>query len=218
MANSRAAAASRASRPRGRRRGGAGAGPAPAPRRPGPAARPPGPGRRSRRWRPRRSGAAAPTGPTRPAGPARSRPATGAAGAGAGPAPALLQLVELDLAQGDRDHGREVDHPGHGQLLTADGGPAHGRGPHRLGGGDGEAGRHAGAGVDLGRLAHRPGEAGDDLEQVAGDERPAERLLVPGQHRLLADEGHLVVQAQRIVGADLGPEAVLGVMMRSRLV
>ena len=123
--------------------------------------------------------------------------------------PALLQLVELDLAEGDRDDRRQVDHPGHRHLLAADGGPAHGRGPHGLGGGDGEAGRDAGAGVDLGRLAHRPGEAGDDLEQVAGDQRPAERLLVPGQHRLLADQGHLVVQAQRVVGADLGPEAVL---------
>ena len=112
---------------------------------------------------------------------------------------------KLDLAQRHGNGGPEVDHPGHRRLLAGDGGPAGGRGPGGLGGGDGEAGRDAGAGVDLGRLADRPGEAGDHLQHVAGDHRAAQGPLVPGQHGLLADQGQLVVQAQRIVGADLGP-------------
>ncbi len=82
------------------------------------------------------------------------------------------------------------------------------RGGDRLGGRDREAGGDAGAGVDLRRLADQPGEAGDDLEQVVGQHRLPSGA-VPLEQRLLADQRELVVEAQRVVGADLGAEAVL---------
>ena len=59
-----------------------------------------------------------------------------------------------------------------GSRLAGDGRPADRGGGDRLGGGDGEPGRDAGALVDLRRLADRPGEAGDDLEQELGHHRP----------------------------------------------
>ena len=71
----------------------------------------------------------------------------------------------------------------------------------RLGGGDGEAGGDARAGVDRGRLPDGAGEAGDDLEQVLGHLRD--------ELRLLPDEVDLEVDVEGVVGADLGAEPVL---------
>ena len=51
------------------------------------------------------------------------------------------------------------------------------------------------------RLAQRPGEAGQDLDQVVG--------YGADQVRLLPDHGHLVLELDRVVGADLGAEPVL---------
>ena len=58
-----------------------------------------------------------------------------------------------------------------------------------------------GALVDRGGGAQGAGEAGDDLDEGVGHGRD--------EVRLLADDGHLVVELARVVGADLGAEAVL---------
>ena len=61
--------------------------------------------------------------------------------------------------------------------------------------------RHAGALVDGRGLAQRAGEAGQDLDQVVGH--------LGDQVGLLADHRDLVLELDRVVGADLGAEAVL---------
>ena len=70
-----------------------------------------------------------------------------------------------------------------------------------LGAGDGEPRGDPRALVDRGRGAQRPGEARDDLDEGVGHGGD--------EVRLLADDGHLVVELARVVGADLGAEAVL---------
>src|SRR6201999_2072258 len=94
--------------------------------------------------------------------------------------------------------------PGGARRVAGQGGPAHGRGGRALGGRDREAGRDAGPGVDRGRLPDQPGEPGDDLDQVLG-QLGAGGGAVPADHGLLLDQAELVVQGQRVVGADLGP-------------
>ena len=78
---------------------------------------------------------------------------------------------ELDLAPAGRDDARQVDDPGHRPGLPGDRGPADGGGGDRLQPGDREPGADAGALVDVAGLADQPGEAGDDLGQVLGDDR-----------------------------------------------
>ena len=80
-------------------------------------------------------------------------------------------------------------------------GPAQRGRRHGLGRGDGEPGRHAGAGVDGRRLAYRPGEPGEHLQHVLGHRRD--------QLRLLPDQRGLQLQVERVVGTDLGAEPVL---------
>ena len=113
----------------------------------------------------------------------------------------LLTGGELQLAAQHRGHGVEVDGPGDGARLPRDRRATQGRGRDRLRGGHREPGRHTGRLVDRGRLAQVSGEPGDDLDQVprhVGDECG-----------LLLDERDLVAHLERVVGADLGTEAVL---------
>ena len=117
---------------------------------------------------------------------------------------------ELDLAAAGRDDARQVDDAGHRPGLPGDGGPADGGGGDRLQPGDGEPGADAGALVDVAGLADQPGEAGDDLGQVLGDDRVLEGAVTgPGDVRLLVQQPDLVGELERVVGAHLGAEAVL---------
>ena len=71
--------------------------------------------------------------------------------------PALLAALELDLAAQRAGHRHGVADPGHRLGLAEQPGPAQRGRRDRLGGGDREPGRDAGAGVDRRRLAHRRG-------------------------------------------------------------
>ena len=125
--------------------------------------------------------------------------------------PALVGVLELDLARATpgTTAGRSQTRAT-ASCSPVDRGPAHrGRGD-RLHRGDREPGRDAGALVDLRRLPDRPGEPGDDLEQVVGhDRRRVGAVDVPDQRRLLRDQRQLVGEVERVVGAHLGAEAVL---------
>ena len=114
---------------------------------------------------------------------------------------ALLADVELDLAAQGRHHAGEVADARDRVVLAREGRPSHGRAGEGLDAGDGEPGGHAAALVDGRGLAHLAGEAGDDVEQVAGHDRVDARLL--------PDELGLGLEADGVVGADLGAEAVL---------
>ena len=72
------------------------------------------------------------------------------------------------------DRGLEVDRPRHRLVLALPRGPVQRRGGDRLGARDREPRAHAAALVDRARLAQRPGEPGQDLDEVVGhlgDER-----------------------------------------------
>src|SRR3954468_18520988 len=116
---------------------------------------------------------------------------------------------ELHLAAAGRDDARQVDHPGDRPGLPGDGGPADGGGGDRLQPRDGEPGADAGALVDVAGRADQPGEAGDDLHQVLGNDRAVQLRVPPGDQRLLVQQPDLVGQLDRVVGAHLGAEAVL---------
>ena len=91
--------------------------------------------------------------------------------------------------------------PGDRLVLALAGGPVQRGGGDGLGAGDREAGRDAGALVDRVGLAQGAGEPGQDLDQVVGH--------LGDQAGLLPDHRDLVIELGRVVGADLGAEAVL---------
>ena len=115
--------------------------------------------------------------------------------------PALLAGLELDLAAEHVDGRLEVDDPGDGVLLALADGAVQGRRRDGLGARDGEPRAHAGALVDRAGLAQRAGEAGQDLDEVVGHGRD--------EVGLLPDDRDLVLDLERVVGADLRAEAVL---------
>ena len=113
----------------------------------------------------------------------------------------LLAGLELDLAAEHVDGGLEVDDAGHRLVLALGGRAVQRRRCDGLGTGDREPRAHARALVDGLRLAQLAGEAGQHLEQVGrhlGDEVG-----------LLLDDGDLLLDLARVVGADLRTEAVL---------
>ncbi|BDZ58001.1 hypothetical protein GCM10025872_16580 [Barrientosiimonas endolithica] len=115
--------------------------------------------------------------------------------------PTLLTRLELDLAAEHVDGRLQVDDAGHRLVL-----PAH-RPAVQRGGGDGLGARYGESGADAGSLvdrrgfAQRPGEPGEDLEQLVGH--------VGHEVRLLAQHCDLVLKLARVVRADLGAEPVL---------
>ncbi len=114
---------------------------------------------------------------------------------------ALLARLELDLAAEHVDRGLEVDGACDRIVLALPAGAVDGGGRDGLGPGDREPGADAAALVDRARLAQGAGEPGEDLDQVVGH--------VGDEVGLLADDRDLVVELGRVVGADLGAEAVL---------
>ena len=114
---------------------------------------------------------------------------------------ALLAALELDLAAEHVHGGLEVDDAGHRDVLTLGRRAVERGGRDGLGPGDGEAGAHPGALVDAGGAAQPAGEAREHLEEVVRH--------VGDEVGLLGDDGDLLVDLARVVGADLGTEAVL---------
>src|SRR6185437_10821312 len=119
--------------------------------------------------------------------------------------PALLADLEFDLAAQRAHDGGQVAHPGDRRVARRLGErrPAY-RGRRRaLRRGDGEPGGDTGTRVYHGRLADGPGEPRDHLHQVLG------KLGGGPDVGFLPDQGELVGQRQRVMGADLRAEPVL---------
>ena len=115
---------------------------------------------------------------------------------------ALLAGLELDLAAEHVDRGLEVDRPGRpprprpATVARCSAAAAIVSAPAIA-----NRARDARALVDRAGLAQRPGEAGQDLDEVVRH--------VGDEVRLLPDHRDLVLELGRVVGADLGAEAVL---------
>ncbi len=115
---------------------------------------------------------------------------------------ALLAGLELDLAAEHVDRGLQVDDPGDRLVLALRRSPGAAPPPRRSRRRRSRTGRETPERWSTAlRLAQRPGEAGQDLDEVVG--------YVGDQVRLLPDHGDLVVELDRVVGADLGAEPVL---------
>jgi hypothetical protein len=113
----------------------------------------------------------------------------------------LFAGLEFQFAAKHVDDGGEVDDACDGVLLTEDRRAVSGCGRNGLGRGDREARRDARPLIDRRRLTQCAGESRQDLEQVLGHRGR--------QVRLLRDDAHLRLQADRVVRADLGAEPVL---------
>ena len=136
---------------------------------------------------------------------------------------AFLHRLELHLALQRRQHEREVGNARHHVLLAQPQGAAEGVGQQRLVVGDGGAHGNAGALVHVRRAARLVRDLGDDLLHPR---RHMHAVVVHVQRRrLLFHDGHLMVEALRIVRADLCAVAVfqrrddapaVGVVLRVR--
>ena len=119
----------------------------------------------------------------------------------------LLDGLDLELAGGGRGQGVEVGDAGHHVGLAVDEGAARGVGDEGLEVRDGEPDRHARALVDVGAAPGELRQLGHDLGHVRGHHD-----LDPGRLErtgLLQGDGDLGLDVERVVGADLGAEAVL---------
>ncbi len=114
---------------------------------------------------------------------------------------ALLAGLELDLAAQHVDRGLEVDRSRHADLLVLARRAVQGGRGDRLRAGDREPGRYAGALIDGIRFAKVAREPCQHLEQMGGH--------LGDEVGLLADDGDLLLDRLRVVGADLGAEPVL---------
>ena len=130
----------------------------------------------------------------------------------------LLERLDLHLALGRGDQGLEVGHPGHGLGLPVAEGATGGVGHQRLVVGDGEPDRHPGTLVEVGALAGQLAQLGHHLGHEVGDldahigtrPQPGRRRGRSGREdRPRPRRSQLGGGVRRVVGADLGAEAVL---------
>ena len=121
---------------------------------------------------------------------------------------ALLDGLDLDLAGRRRRQRLEVADPRHDLGLAVDQRPPGGVGHQRLEVGHGEAHRHARALVDVRALAGQLAERGDDLDHVARARRRG-RPRPRAARASCTRDVDLDVDLERVVGADLGAEAIL---------
>ena len=120
---------------------------------------------------------------------------------------ALFEGLDLDLPHHRRGERVEIADARRDVLLAVAERAACGVGDHHLVVRDGEPHRHAGPLVDVGARPGQVGQRGDDLGHVVGH-RDANALGLE-RHRLRQRDRHLGVDLERVVGADLRPEAVL---------
>ena len=129
---------------------------------------------------------------------------------------AVVDGLDLDLAQGGGGQCVQIGHSGHGRGLPGAERPSDGCGGQRLVVGHGQPHRHPRALIDVGAQAGDLAEIHQHLAHEVGHDH---RQVGLGHRGLLLGDVQLDVHVGRVVGADLGPKrSFSGVMMRPRLV